>query len=174
MGIFMNAFKQALKNQRKAAQQQARLAERVQREKEELANKIREQAKEQSQQLIKVVKDCVELVNTTTNPDVFFKRYNLMLEHLESLAGLECTGVFANSPELPSVAFLRIEAQFDAATIGFLDRSFENAKSHANTLKTENGKKNAIKRYFDNMEKYIIYMDSEGLEYFDNMKKGFL
>ncbi len=117
------------------------------------------------------MKDCAELVNTTVNPEVFFARYNLMLEHLESLAGLECTGIFENSPELPSENFLRIEAQFVAATNDFLDRSFASAKAHAETLKTDSGKKNAIKRYFDNMEKYIVHMDGESLEYFDKMKE---
>jgi hypothetical protein len=65
---------------------------------------------------------------------------------------------------------LRIEEQFPAATNDFLDRSFESAKAHAETLKTENGKKNAIKRYFDNMEKYITHMDDESIEYFDKLK----
>ena len=73
---------------------------------------------------------------------------------------------------MPSEAFLRIEKQFDAATNDFLDRSFEASKAHAETLKTDNGKKNAIKRYFDNMEKYIIYMNAESLEHFDKMKEA--
>ncbi len=150
------------------------LAEREAREKQVLAEKIRAHAKLQSQQMLKVVNDCAELVNTTINPEVFFMRYNLMLENLEQLAGLECTGIFANSKELPSEAFLRIEAQFDAATNDFLDRSFENAKTHANTLKTDSGKNNAIKRYFDNMEKYIIHMNDDSLEYFDKMKETYL
>lgn len=138
--------------------------------KQKLADDIRAQAREQSQQLLKIIRDCAELVNTTVKPDVFFPRYNLMLEHLESLAGLECTGIFDNSPELPSAAFLRVEEQFKEETNKFLDRSFEAAKKHADTLKTENGKKNAIKRHFDNMEKFIIHMDGESLEYFDKMK----
>lgn len=183
MGIFKDALKKAIKRQfglqstpvskrkRTSPQKQETLAERERREKQELAGKIRAQARLESQQLLKVVKDCAEIVNTTVNPEVFFERYNLMLTHLESLAGLECTGIFDNSPELPSEAFLRIEAQYDAATNDFLDRSFEKAKGHANTLKTDAGKKNAIKRYFDNMEKYIVHMNGESLEYFDKMKE---
>lgn len=148
-------------------------AEYEERGKRELAEKIRTHASFQSQQSLKIVNDCVELVNTTVNPDVFFMRYNLMLEHLEKLAGLECTGIFDNSPELPSVAFLRVEAQFTDATNDFLQRSFKKAKSHAETLKTDSGKTNAIQRYFENMEKYIINMSSESLSYFDNMKESY-
>ena len=101
-------------------------------------------------------------------------RYNLMLENLEQLAGLECTGIFDNSPELPSAAFLRVDEQFDAATNDFLDRSFEKAKVHADTLKTDSGKANAIKRYFDNMEKYTAYMSCDSLDYFNKMKETYL
>jgi hypothetical protein len=149
-------------------------AEREAIEKRKLADKIRKHAQLQSVGLLKIVNDCTELVNTTVNPEVFFMRYNLMLEHLESLAGLECTGIFDNSPELPSEAFLRIEAQFTTETNAFLERSFEKAKSHADTLKTDSGKQNAIKRYFDNMEKHTIHMSGESLKYFDNMKETYL
>ena len=177
MGIFKNALKTAIMKKilsSKTKSQSARKREthttRVIKEKQMIADRIREQAREQSQQLLKIVRECTDLVNTTSNPEVFFSRYNLMLEHLESLAGLECTGIFENSSELPSEAFLRIENQFIAAANDFLDRSFASAKVHADTLKTENGKKNAIKRYFENMEKYIVQMPGESLEHFDKMK----
>ena len=183
MGLLKNAFKKELNKtvnktvctffngQVKNQQPQERPAESVIREKQKLAEDIRVQARFQAQQYLKIVNDCATLVNTTVNPDVFFKRYHLMLENLESLAGLECTGIFDNSPELPSDTFLRVEAQFDAATIDFLDRSFDNAKAKADTLKTEKGKLNSINRYFDDMENFIIYMNGEGLEYLDKLKE---
>jgi carboxypeptidase C (cathepsin A) len=185
MGILETALKKAIKKQidkrfkpvsksKRTNSREYDLAMREIREKQELADRMKTQAKLQSQQLLKIANDCAELVNTTVNPEVFFMRYNLMLENLEKLVGLECTGIFENSAELPSVAFSRIEAQFTAATNDFLERSFEKAKEHAETLKTESGKTNAIKRYFDNMEKYIINMSSESLEHFDKMKETYL
>lgn len=182
MGFLKNALNKAIKTQGQQhfnavpnkkhtiQQKQETLAEREKREKQKLADDIRKHAQFEAQGSLKIIQDCVNLVNTTVSPEVFFKRYNLMLDHLETLAGLECTGIFKNSPELPSETYIRVEAQFNAATNDFLDRSFKNAKEHANTLKTDNGKTNAIKRYFDNMEKYIIYMSGESLEYFDKMK----
>ena len=185
MGFFKKAIKKAIKKQinktfnpvSKSQHTNSRDCTREIREiitKKELADNIRKHAKLQSQQLLKIVNDCAELVNTTVNPEVFFMRYELMLENLEKLAGLECTGIFENSPELPSEAFCRVEAQFEAATNNFLERSFEKAKNHADTLKTVSGKTNAIKRYFDNMEKYIIQMNGESLDYFDKMKENYL
>lgn len=140
-------------------------------QKQKIAEGIRAEAKVQADSSLKIVNDCANLVNTTVNPAVFFPRYNLLLEHLEALSGLECTGIFANSKELPSTAFLRTEAQFAAATNDFIDRSFEAAKTRADSLKTEKGRTNAIRRYFEDMEKYIIYMDGESLEYFDALKE---
>ena len=93
-----------------------------------------------------------------------------MLEHLEKLAGLECTGIFNSSKALPSAEFLRVEALFPAATKDFIDRSFKAAKDKTETLKTEKGKMNAIGRYFEDMDKYIIYMKPESVSYLDELK----
>lgn len=163
-------FSPAPKRQQTGTHKQDTLIREI-REKRKIADDIKANAKIQMQGHLKIVKDCVNLVNTTFNPEVFFMRYNLMLEHLEALVGLECTGIFENSPELPSDAFTRIDAQFDEETNKFLERSFENAKKHADTLKTESGKTNAIKRYFENMEKYTVRMSSESVEYFNKMKE---
>lgn len=146
-------------------------AEREAREKAELARRIRAQAKEQSEQWLKIVKDCAYLVNTTKNPEVFFPRYELMLEYLEKLAGLECTGIFSNSSELPSAAFLRIEAMFPKETNIFIDRALEAARANTETLKTEKGKVNALKRFFAKMDAFTINMDAESVEYLEALKK---
>ena len=182
MGFFMKTIKKAVRRQVKQYFKNAAkskyatppkketLEEREKREKQKIAESIRKEAKQQSEQYLKIIKDSVELVNTTINPEVFFMRYNLILENLEKLIKFECTGIFDNSPELPSKALIRIEDNFDAATKGFLNRSFEKAKEHSESLKTETGKKNAIKRYFDNMGKYTDHMSSEGKEFFEKMK----
>ncbi len=141
------------------------------RAKAELAARMMAEAKEQGDRHWKIVKESATLVNETTNPEVFFSRYNLVLEHLERLAGLECTGIYDSSPELPSEAFERIDALFPTATNRFLDRALEAAQKHADSLKTENGKKAAILRFFDSMDKYIIHMDSESVVYFDELRE---
>lgn len=139
--------------------------------KAELAARMRAEAKEQAGRHLKIVNESAALVNETTNPEVFFSRYNLILEHLERLAGLECTGIFSNSRELPSEAFLRTEAMFPAATNKFIDRAFEEAKKHADGLKTEKGKTAALLRFFDSMDKYISHMDSESVEHLEKLKE---
>lgn len=141
------------------------------RAKAELAARMRAEAKEQSGRHLKIVQESAALVNETTNPEVFFSRYNLILEHLERLAGLECTGIFDNSPELPSEAFLRIEAQFPTETNTFINRAFAEAQKHADSLKTEKGKAAALLRFFDSMEKYTTHMGSESSVYLDELRE---
>lgn len=165
----MGLFKKI--KEKKEAEERIKAAQWEAQQKQKIADDIRKHAQFESAQLLKIIHDCADLVNTTTNPEVFFPRYNLMLEHLETLAGFECTGIYNDSPELPSTAFLRIEEQFPAATNDFIDRAYDAAIAHADKLKTAKGKENAIRRFFDDIEKYTINMDGESIEYLDSLKQ---
>lgn len=136
---------------------------RKQKEKEEAALKAR--------QWLKIVQDCAKLVNETVNPEVFFSRYRLMLENLKKLVGLEKTGVFSKSKEMPSTALSRMEKQFTAATNDFLDRSFADAKAKADALKTETGKANTMQRYFEKIEKYVLEMEVESVNHYNELRE---
>lgn len=172
MGKFLNELlKMGIAAQQQKKKQQA-AAEREAREKQELANKIRAQAKEQADQWLKIINDCANLVNTTVNPEVFFPRYSLMLDYLEKLAGLECTGIFNNSKAKPKEEFYRVDDLFPAATNSFIDRSFAAAKEKAEALKTESGKKNAISRFFASMDKYRVEMEPESIRHLDELRKA--
>ena len=173
MGLFKSLLKFGMEVERieAAKAKKAAKAEKEARAKAEFAARMRAEAKEQGDRHLKIVKESAALVNETTNPEVFFSRYNLVLEHLEPLVGLECTGIYDNSPELPSQAFERIDALFPTATNRFIDRALEAAQKRADSLKTEKGKKAALQRFFDNMDKYISYMDEESVVYFDELKE---
>lgn len=149
---------------------QKKEAERRARERAEQIQRVRANAKMESEQLLKILNDCTNLVNTTKSPEVFFGRYDLLLETLKKLSSLELTGIYKNSPELPSEALPRIQGIFAAATNDFIDRSFEAAQEKAGKLKTEKGKQNALRRYFDDMEQYTDRMESESVDYLASLK----
>lgn len=173
MGFFSNMIKDQVRD---SVIQSLREAEKKKaagleiQGKAKLAQKMRSQAKEQADQYLRILHDCTNLVNTTTNPQVFFERWELMVLHLGYLVGLECTGIFENSRELPSEALKRVETQFPAATNDFIDRAFAAAKERADKLKTEKGKQSAILRFFEGMERYAERMDSESIVYFYELK----
>lgn len=175
MGLFKNLVKKSIKaaekETKKEAEEKIKAAQWEAQQKQRIADDIRKHAQFESAQLLKIIHECADLVNTTKNPEVFFPRYNLMLEHLETLAGFECTGIYNNSPELPSTAFLRIEEQFPEETIKFINRSYDEAIAKMENFKTDKGKENTLRRYFEKMEKHTIYMDSESVEYFESLKE---
>lgn len=174
MGLFADFIADLLTQQiRKSMnnKRKAKAKEREAQQKAQIAAGIRKQAREQAGQYLKIVHDCADLVNSTTNPDVFFPRYKLLLDNLGKMAGLECTGIFDGSNKLPSDDFLRIEAQFSEATNAFIDRSFAAAKSKADNLKTEKGKQNAMNRYFDNMKTYVEDMTGESVAHLYELEK---
>ena len=109
----------------------------------------------QVSQSLQIVKESANLVNTTNAASVFFPRYHLMLEHLETLAGLEAYGNFKNSPELPSVALERVSRQFVAATNEFLFRAYNAAVNRG-----------ACAEWLEETAKYFPQMPPESASYF--------
>ena len=149
-------------------------AERKEAEALAAKQRIRQQAKEQSDQYLKIAHESADLVNTTVNPEVFFPRYQLVLEYLEKCKQLEWTGIYENSPESPSDSLARIEDLFPIATNEFIDRSFEATKTKADTLKTAKGKENAIRRYFEKMEPYTAHMEEQSVDHFYALKEKYI
>lgn len=177
MGLFRKIAKDTIKSYKKAqaeaereAGRKRKAAEKEAIEKAHLAQKMRSQAKEQADQYLRILHDCANLINTTTNPQVFFERYELAILHLGYLVGLSSTGIFENSREQPIEALRRIEGQFPAATNDFIYRAFVAAKEKADKLKTEKGKQSAILRFFEGMERYTERMDTESIVYFYELK----
>ncbi len=108
---------------------------------------------------LQIVRECASIVNSTTAASEFFPRYNLMLEHLDTLAGLEAYGNFGNSPELPSVALERVSRQFVAATNEFLCRAYNTALD-----------RRAGAEWLEETAKYLEQMPPESASYFCGLR----
>lgn len=111
----------------------------------------------QASQSLQIVKESANLVNTTNAPGVFFPRYNLMLEHLETLVGLETCYNF--NGELPSVALERVSRQFMAATNEFLFRAYNAAENRG-----------ACAEWLEETAKYFPQMPPESASYFCGLR----
>lgn len=107
-------------------------------------------------QYLKIAKDSERLVNTTVNPDVFFSRYDLMIEQFRKLAGLEHLISFSGT--LPSAHLNTLIATRDQEAETFIRRSFKKMRDEVGLLKTENGKSAKIERYFSKMNSYCRYL----------------
>lgn len=85
------------------------------------------------------LQDSVKLVNTTTKPDVFFKRLNFTLDILLYLQSYERYKIFRSS--LPSKDYQNIIRNLEAIVNDFIDRAVAANERKVLALKTEKARK---------------------------------
>ena len=97
------------------------------------------------------LQDTAHLINTTTKPDVFFKRLNFALDILLDLQHYEKYSIFRNSK--PSQDYQKIILNMELTVDNFIDRVLEANEQKTATLKTPAAKER-------NREKCIIALIS--------------
>lgn len=121
------------------------------------------QAQFMAPQWLKIAQDCVDLVNTTTNPDVFFKRYDLCIQTVQKLVNIEKHVSF--SGKKPHVFLNELHQKRNAATHDFIMRYYYKALGDAEKLKTVKGKINKINKFCENIEiAYYDYLSKDNLK----------
>lgn len=108
-------------------------------------------------QCLRIVKDCANLVNTTTSPEIFFKRYDLMIENLQNLVICGSYISFKGNPQNDLDNVIR-KREFE--TITFIDRAVETLESKLKTLKTQKAIENNINKFFSQFSIYESYLTS--------------
>lgn len=111
----------------------------------------------------KIINDCSRLINETIKPDVFFLRISLLeekLHHFDSLvpfSGDEATG--------ESVSRERALVEDKQTTVKqFICRYYESVENKANTMKTEKGRLNQYKKFYDSLQKYTELMNDDNVQ----------
>lgn len=99
-----------------------------------------------------LVQNCIFDVNNTTDPDVYFPRFNQLLETLQYLADIE--NVIPFSPENPSDVLRRIEGQAEAESNKFLNRAFSVLQANINKAVSTTEKMQLISLHFDRILVY--------------------
>jgi len=89
-------------------------------------------------QYLRIINDCSRLVGETKNPEVFFKRYDLLLETLSKLADIETVAPIKG--EKPSVELQRISALREVATNDFIERYAQDTRMNIYKLSSEKAK----------------------------------
>lgn len=116
--------------------------------------KITQRELQTVQTALNQVKDSVALINSTTKPDVFFKRLHFTLDILLFLQEYEKYKIFNNS--LPSKDFNKIIKNLDATVNDFIDRASNECKRKIAGYKTQKAK---IKCFEDFSSKMISAFD---------------
>lgn len=112
---------------------------------------------------IKIIEDSVKLINTTTNPDVFFKRLELFEEKLNVLCELKDIKFNGQKPKDKLKEFKK-EKHF--IVNAFIDRCFEETILKIDSLKTVDAKLRNREKFYVELSTYINSMPSKSSSHF--------
>ena len=114
---------------------------------------------------MRIIDDSFRLINVTTDPDVFFSRWELLIEqtmHLEMLRN------FMMIPEFrPPESSVSLKREKSTYIQHFLSRYFSDVYEKAETLKTEHGKIGRYQRFYDSLQPYYDKMQPEHIEFIE-------
>lgn len=131
-------------------------------------SKAKETARFMAPQWLKIARDCTNLVNKTTNPEVFFSRYDLLIEQYRNLAGIEHLVKFSGTK--PSAQLRNVIASREHETELFLKRAFDKLTQDINKLKTAKAKGNRVDAFFSKMECYKDYLTPSNIALLEKME----
>ena len=113
-------------------------------------------------QLLKIIQDCVRIVNSTKKPDTYFERYDLLEKtagELSTLKGVKFKG------EKPADLLQQIKNKKQDNIHDMIERYFEDVSLKAEYLKTVNAKRNKYYMFITTLEDYYSVMDNNNIEY---------
>ncbi len=122
---------------------------------------------------LKIVQDCVQIVNNTTKPDTFFYRLSLLEEKAQSLCAFEQFGNYIKFSVPPSAAFVDFSFSKQEAIRQFLIRYFFEIFDQARNLKTAKGKYNKYQKFYDSLQPYYEIMNDENIDYIETKYKAY-
>lgn len=103
-------------------------------------------------QILKQAKDCARIVNTTKNPDVYFDRFDFLLDCLEKMVGIERFVSFkGENPKKLLSSTLNLK---ELNTNNFIKRYYEDTLVKIGLLKTYRAKENKVNSFYKNLSKY--------------------
>lgn len=120
---------------------------------------------------VRIIKDCLHLVETTLKPDVFFMRLNLLREKSMHLCKLE---PYVNiSGASPADAVKEVEEKYHEAVQQFLIRYFSDTFDKAEAMKTPKGRIGKYQKFYDSLQEYYNYMNEKNIDYIETKYRAY-
>ena len=117
----------------------------------------------------RVASDCLELTTKTMNPDVFFFRYDMLIETLALLTLYH--RMFRVPAQDPEPELRRALEYRDARTADFIRRSRSNMAQKAAALKTEKAQRGRYEKYYQEMGLYIEHLSAQARQTLEELKQ---
>ena len=121
--------------------------------------KMKAAAEIMAPQWLKIMIESRDIVNRTTEPDVFFSRYDTVKEKAEQLASISKYVKFKGMK--PAEVLRQVTEQADGAPRDMVLRCFQKAMLNAEKLKTEKGKLGQFEKFQSSLEPYFFRMSDE-------------
>lgn len=127
---------------------------------------------QQSSDDLRIVQDCIKIISNTTQPDTFFSRLDLLKEKAEHLKLLEPYIQLTGAS--PTSALDEVIDNEQDAIYQFIGRYFDATFEKAESMKTEKGKRNQYRKFFDSLRPYSDQMDERNLKYIEYKRRNHL
>ena len=114
---------------------------------------------------LRIINDCINLIETTLKPDVFFMRLKLMHKRSIHLCSLEPFIKFSGAS--PIEACKEIENNYHEAINQFLRRYFSDTFDKAESMKTEKSRLVKYQEFYDSLQYYYCFMNKENIDYIE-------
>lgn len=159
MGFFYSQKKQELLNL------QALVLNRQEKRLVLSEKQIYQAAKDITNNNIRIIKDCANILDDTVNPDTFFSRYNLMIENSSKLIRFEPYLIDDNNW---TETHKNLVYKKQSYIYAFINRYLLSTINKVNGLKTEKAKLRNIQNFFQSLEEYKREMSEENIIFYTN------
>lgn len=113
-------------------------------------------------QWMKLLIESRDIVNRTTDPEVFFSRYDTVKEMAGNLASISKYVKFKGTK--PAEVLRMATDQEQAAVRDLIVRCFQKATMNAEKVKTEKGKRGQFEKFQTSLEPYFFRMSDENAQ----------
>lgn len=120
---------------------------------------------------LRIINDCIKLVEKTTKPDVFFSRLSLLVEKANRLLTLGKYTVFLGAT--PTEVYRDVVQNRNEAILQFLIRYFSETFDKAESMKTEKGKIGKYQKWYDSLQEYYCYMTEDHIDYIETKYRAY-
>lgn len=119
---------------------------------------------------VNIVNECVEIMNNTLDPKIYFSRRDLYKEKFQWLADNENKIEFEG--ESPSLSLKKVYASETSDINEFIDRYYNHTIEKIDTLKTQKAKFNNVHKFKDTLILYVCSMNEDNVIYFQRLSKS--
>lgn len=113
-------------------------------------------------QWMKILIESRDIVNRTTDPEVFFSRYDTVKEMAGNLASISKYVKFKGTK--PAEVLRMATDQEQAAVRDLIVRCFQKATMNAEKVKAERGKRGQFEKFQTSLEPYFFRMSDENAQ----------